>query len=508
MKPKRSCESCRKRHRKCIIRPGATRCSGCDETDKECTLSPSFQFRPSKFSDITRVDWGGKSPEEHGASPGPGPGPDPDPDPDPDPETQSQTSLTSGRESVPLTDAAVEARDSIAPWSPASARTSGELTQREAFLYRMWVQKIALISDALDDERHFAVTVSRLALEHDVLLNGILGLASRFDRLANGPSGTSADIESAFYHGRCMELLIGLLNKPAETYDATLLAAVVLSRLYEENDTETDSLTYHLNGTSTLLGQEVITRLATKGGLAEAACWVHLRQAIYIAIVHRQHLNIPLRVYENLTAFRKADDTSYANRVVYLLARIVLHYFPQQPINVGSSPPDDDWKILQEELDMWFTLKPVSFNPIYYEPPDANGGEPFPRMWMASTLATVALQHYYSGQIIVNLHQSNNPLSTGFEATKAIRTNEKFIASSLCVLMGLALSNEQALNAWYLPCHMLQLCGYVLRNRMEREHTIQYLETVKKQIQWKTAPLIAVLTRQWAELDGYEIEER
>ena len=28
----------------------------------------------------------------------------------------------------------------------------------------------------------------------------------------------------------------------------------------------------------------------------------------------------------------------------------------------------------------------------------------------------------------------------------------------LCALMGLAISNEQAPNAWYLPCHMLDLC--------------------------------------------------
>jgi hypothetical protein len=246
-------------------------------------------------------------------------------------------------------------------------------------------------SDAIDDERHFAVTVSRLALEQEVLLNGILGLASRFDRLANGPTSTGPDVESAFYHGRCIELLIDLLDQPADTYDATILAAVVLSRLYEENDTETDSLTYHLAGTSTLLGHEVISRLAAEGGLAEAACWVHLRQALYIAIVHRQHVNIPLRVYENLTAFRKVNDTSYANRVVYFFARILLHYFPQQPANAAagsSQSADDTWQLLQEELDSWFRMKPASFQPIYYEPPDVNGGEPFPRLWMPSTVAS------------------------------------------------------------------------------------------------------------------------
>jgi len=68
--------------------------------------------------------------------------------------------------------------------------------------------------------------------------------------------------------------------------------------------------------------------------------------------------------------------------------------------------------------------------------------------------------------------------------------------------MGLALSNDQAMNAWYLPCHMLHLCGYLIHGDVERTHTLWYLQRVNKQIQWKTAPVIAALTEQWAELDG------
>ena len=282
-----------------------------------------------------------------------------------------------------------------------------------------------------------------------MLLNGILCVASRFDSLASDHLGTGPNVESAFYHGRCIELLIDLLNKPAEAYDAILLAAVVLSRLYEENDTETDSLTYHLAGTSTLLDHEVITRLAAQGGVAEAACWIHLRQAIYIAIIHRQSLNVPLRVYEKLTAFRKDSDTSYANRVVYLFARIILQYFPKQPVNAALPGAVEHWDLLERELDTWYQRKPVSFETIYYQGPDTHSGEPFPRIWMASTVAgkpsrntysrkrggvlswtlpltptAVALQYYYSSLIVINLHRCNNPLNTGFEATRSIKTNE------------------------------------------------------------------------------------
>lgn len=237
----------------------------------------------------------------------------------------------------------------------------------------------------MDDARHFGVTVSRLALEHPVLLNGILALASRFDALA---TGSGSDIENTYYHSRCIELLIELLSKPAETYDSTILAAVVLSRVYEENDTETDVLTYHLSGTRTLLSNEVITRLATEGGLAEAACWVHLRQAIYVAIVHRQHLNIPLGVYKELTAFRRNDDMSYANRVIYLFAQLLREFFPGNDANANGSSPQfkDTWGTLEQELETWLEAKPPSFEPLYYEPPDTMAGNPFPSTWMVSTV--------------------------------------------------------------------------------------------------------------------------
>lgn len=35
---------------------------------------------------------------------------------------------------------------------------------------------------------------------------------------------------------------------------------------------------------------------------------------------------------------------------------------------------------------------------------------------------------------------------------------QRAVASGLCILMGLALANEQAINAFYLPSHMLSLC--------------------------------------------------
>lgn len=45
--------------------------------------------------------------------------------------------------------------------------------------------------------------------------------------------------------------------------------------------------------------------------------------------------------------------------------------------------------------------------------------------------------------------------------------------------------------------------GYCIRHPEERAHTIEYLEEVKKRVQWKTTHVITALRKQWAELDGH-----
>lgn len=232
----------------------------------------------------------------------------------------------------------------------------------------------------MDDARHFQTIIPQLAMEHPIILNGILALASRWDGLTRG---SPLELESTYYHNRCIGLLIDSLSKPPETYDTTLLAAMVISRLYEENDIESDTMTCHLSGTRTLLSHEVVHRLAKEGGFAEAVYWVHLRQAIYVAIVNRSHLDIPLGIYESLTSFWKTDATSYANQIVFVFAQILQEFFPDNP--KGATPRSDiGWDVLEDKLETWFDGKPPLFEPMYQEPADPDSSRPFPSLWMIS----------------------------------------------------------------------------------------------------------------------------
>lgn len=154
-----------------------------------------------------------------------------------------------------------------------------------------------------------------------MILNGILALTSRY------VSSITHDLESIYYHNQCIALLINAFTRPTSTWDTTLLAAVVITRLYEENDNKADPH-YYLAGTQNLLNHKVISRFVMQGGLAEAASWVHLRQMIYVYIARKKPVEIWLKNFKRSIVFIRRDDLVYANRTVYLFAKIIKLLLP------------------------------------------------------------------------------------------------------------------------------------------------------------------------------------
>ncbi|KAM0347379.1 hypothetical protein ACHAPU_004899 [Fusarium lateritium] len=273
------------------------------------------------------------------------------------------------------------------------------LTERQAYLFMVYVHKLAPLSDACDDARHFALEVPRLALQQPMIMNGLLAIASRYDNTDN-------DLESTFYHSKCIELLINAFTHPPETWDTTLLIAVVIARLYEENDHEADSYYTHLNGTQNLLNHQVISRFVMQGGLAEAASWVHLRQAIYVYVARRRPVEICLENFERSTVFRRYDDSAYANRAVYIFAKIMKLLLPMS----DSLDTTGAWEAVEREVDGWYDGRPMSFKPIYYKLADVHSQRPFPAICYTASVPVVAMQHYYAAKAVLCLHKRNTEM--------------------------------------------------------------------------------------------------
>lgn len=267
-----------------------------------------------------------------------------------------------------------------------------------------------------------------------MILNGILALASSYD---SRRSKTNRELESTYYNNLCIKDMIHYLSLPPETWDSTLLAAVVIARLCEEYDNEADSNFYHLSGTSNLLNHAAVARFVRQGGLAEAASWVHLRQAIYVSIVRRKPLSANLDNFLHSTAFRTETDSAHANRMVLLLSRSLQLFFPsdsQENVRGRHSAHSDEWEELDRQVEEWYANKPRSFEPLYrdaessdhprivtiYMLSQSTGTTPEspPLVSMANELV-VGLQHYFAYKVILCLYQINVlPMNTGYSAIK------------------------------------------------------------------------------------------
>ncbi|KAI5924118.1 hypothetical protein F4810DRAFT_665773 [Camillea tinctor] len=561
MKPRRVCDGCRKSHRKCVVQTGEKRCDQCKEVDRECSFGNKFRFRHAR----RRSEHEGLSIRFEALSRDPSPVNNSDPSPTPldnaalfgcnqpsgasrdddyeyypePPQKEGHENdnfglyspISNSQRQFPLVQTSQATQHptghnvasisyilsnspstgspviGLSPINTASALESQprlpRFTEREAYLFRLYIAKLAPSADGCDEARHFTLEVPRHALTEPMILNGILALASRYDGLCNN---SKYNIESTAYHNRCIELLIGAFSRPPATWDSMLLTAVVFARLYEEYDNETDREFVHLRGTKNLLTHDAVARFVTEGGLAEAASWVHLRQAIYVFLICRKPVDMCLDNFRRSTAFRNNDDSAHANRMVYHFARTIQLFFADDNVNTKY---DEDvergkWNELEQNIASWFNDKPPSFEPIYEIESDPDNGRALPTIWMAATVPVVALQHYYAARIIFCLRQLNeNKNQREFEAAKMRRDNERTIVCFLVKLMGLAVSNGEVINAWFLPSHMLSLCGFYICHPLQREETIRYLQTVHDFVKWKTETVSSNLQKEWAELDGF-----
>jgi hypothetical protein len=206
-----------------------------------------------------------------------------------------------------------------------------------------------------------------------LVLKAMLALSARHNAiLSNG-----SDWEASTYHGECLELLITALDQAETQCDENMLIAVVILRIYEELENNTDQK-FHLLGSSRLVN--LVSRSASSGGIAEAVSWQFLRQAIYASVVQYQPLQLDMQTYESSSMFHRHDDAACANRIIYYCARI-LQLCCDPP---GEAIQRDTWRYISDCVEDWNQAKPTAWQPIRYEPANALAGRPFPELWMIS----------------------------------------------------------------------------------------------------------------------------
>ncbi|KAK3709107.1 hypothetical protein LTR37_011086 [Vermiconidia calcicola] len=368
--------------------------------------------------------------------------------------------------------------------------SSPKLSRREAFLLHHFTEKLAPWLDACDLSCHFALEVPKRAIQKPMVLYSLLALSSRHCAILN----IQEEHEASFYHGHCLRLVIDALSAAERSYDDTLLTAVVLLRSYEEIEQSTDRY-LHLQGMGRLVA--AIPTFAHSGGLAEAACWLSLRQDIFVSLINSQPPTLYLENYDQSSAFRFRDDGACANVIILIFAKIL-----RLANSSEASYHDEQWADLESDVGKWNDRRVHLFQPIYDEEADVDSGRPFPVICMINAPQVVAVQYYYASKIFILLHKPANEAGSGFNAAKRRRNTERLVASYLAAIIGLATSNEMVQNANFTAHHILRSYGYYITNPIQRSHVVHFLEHVHRLMAWNTTNTIALLQSQWSDLDN------
>lgn len=539
MRVGKGCGRCRHRHIRCVIPTGASTCTPCLRLGRVCRLDPRFQFKPvhhvyQKNNGATarfELDWDKEqvwvdvsqpvtfvleandesagdehstveqyntpAPEltgdEHGALEQYTPAPEPVSHGRSGWAQDFHSENTYQAQACSPIDERRPCKDTTnSPLSLLSEHVSA-LTPREASLMRHFIQKLAPWTDVCDIHSHFSTEVPRRALENNMVLQAVLALSARHDAILANDS----DWEASAYHGQCLKLLIAALDEAETNCDENMLIAVVILRIYEELETNTDQQ-FHLLGSNRLVN--LMTRSASSGGVAEAVSWQFLRQAIYASVVQYQPLQLDMHNYERSSMFHRHDDAACANRIIYHCARI-LQVSCDAP---GHIVAQDIWRQISDSVNEWNQAKSTTWQPIRYQASSVAHGRPFPVIWMISSPAVIGMQYYHSACIFLTLSESPSHNMSDYERARTRRVQEKTIADHLVMVIGLSLSNESVENAYFMASHLLHRFGYCLRTVVEQEGSLQFLSRVEKVIGWRTSWIMRELEHQWTELAAFD----
>ena len=139
-----------------------------------------------------------------------------------------------------------------------------------------------------------------------------------------------------------------------------------------------------------------MSTFCTGGGLGEATAWLCLRQEIYVSLVSQQPIRTKVLNFAKSTSLQKNDDTSWANRMVLLLANVLNAAFRDD-----AQHHDQNLQDLSDQVDGWMRDKPITFEPIKSIPRIKETANRFPVIWMLHPVHVIGLQYYHIAKIVL-----------------------------------------------------------------------------------------------------------
>lgn len=228
------------------------------------------------------------------------------------------------------------------------------------------------------------------------------------------------------------------------------------------------------------------------GGVGEAACWLCLREDVYVSLTTQTPVKTRLDCFVDSPSIHRRDDFSWASLAVLNLAFLLKRVF-QEPRNTSDIAPSE------AEIASWHMSRPPSYHPILFRPRSRQEGRSIPEVWMLRPYHAVGLQYYHVAQLVLNAVRREDVIHT-CDYLADSRARERQIRYHLYMVLGLAMSNEKAENTWFTARHCLAVWGAYLQHSDNQRAVIDFLEKWRRRSGWKTSMLVESLQRQWRDI--------
>ncbi|KAK4936412.1 hypothetical protein LTR10_022686 [Elasticomyces elasticus] len=442
--------------------------------------------------------------------------------------------------------------------SPSNLTFQSTESKLEVVLLRYFIDVLACWFDICDPERHFAGIVPHRARWCPPLKNAILAASARHltsvqkSRAGHvyyydGEAVPDLNDETALhYHSECIKDLLKRSMNPEQTRDASLLAAAIILRFYEEIDAplreeDRDSelflrvmnvfidaqipsvpLVPHSSPviTGPKVGQAdqhdpVTSPQAMQSssasadpsawradGLCQAAFWVAFRQEIHSAFLKQRAFNLALSRCEAFRSFSPAEDAVWADRLIIFCADVLEFCYGNtqgtRQHDLTSPTPKERWLSLKQYERMWSEVLPASFEPIYFRDPDRAKGEVFPQICYMADCHVAGVQHVELARILLAVYDPTAPkLGPGYLATaRKLSTELKGAVLRLC---GIAMSNRKCPPAMVTAFLGIAMCGDRFEDPLEQQALLGMLDALETGNAWPAGNVRQMLREAWGQ---------
>ncbi|KAK0638616.1 hypothetical protein B0T16DRAFT_227525 [Cercophora newfieldiana] len=304
---------------------------------------------------------------------------------------------------------------------------------RHAKLFSHFIQHLAGWLDLCDKDKSFEMIISQRARTSEVLMNAILALASM--HLAN-TQGNIGQFEDERYKELADSLHPFLRD---QAFDAEIFAATIIMRVWEEinmvkekEDREGYILTIHRVAEMSDI---------EPGSLSAASFWVGLRQEIFVAVIKKEVVRMPL-VPSLIRSLTGADDFTWANRAVVHCAEVLNYCYDRTNRNGRHR-----WEVLHDQSEQWKRYRPASYTEIYQQDSEEHA---IPEIWYQQGCHVIGMQHHLLAALYLERYDPRDRDDlTRSEMETLKRAQIQSLVRQIC---GIGLGNQRIPPSMFTAC--------------------------------------------------------